>query len=73
MPADVASLTQQLHMMLVSSCVSDLHVRLLAAAGAPRAFPVAQHAPHALHLRRRQVLVQGSFPAVLPIIHGAVP
>lgn len=55
--------------------MSDLHVRLLAAAGAPRAFPVAQHAPHALHLRRRQVLVQGSFPRVLPIIqsHGAGP
>jgi len=72
MPADMTSLTQ-LHAIMVLTCMSDLHVRLLAAAGAPRAFPVAQHAPHALHLRRGQVLVQGSFPGVLPIVHGAVP
>lgn len=73
MPTDTASVKQQLHTNVVLSCRGDLHVRLLAAAGAPRAFPVAQHAPHSLHLRRRQILVQVGLPGVLSILHGHVP
>lgn len=54
---------------------ANLHVCLLAAAGAPRAFPVAQHAPHSLHFWWRQALVQLGFPGmlVLSIIAQAVP
>ena len=54
---------------------SNLHVRLLAAARPPGALPVAQHAPHALHLRRRQALVQLGVPGMfmLMIITKAVP
>ena len=55
--------------------VSHLHVRLLTAAGTPCAFPVTEHAAHALHLRWRQTLVQLGLPSKLMIllIYGAIP
>ena len=43
---------------------ADLHVGLLATARAASAFTVAQHAPHALHLWRRQTLVQLGLPGM---------
>ena len=53
--------------------VGHLHVRLLPAAGTPCTFPVTEHAAHALHLRRRQALVQLGFPSMLMLMLLLIP
>ena len=72
-PCSLCTTLNGLHGTVDMSWPADLHVGLLAAARASGAFPIAQHPPHALHLRRGQVLVQLGLPRVLAIIQQAVP
>ena len=64
---------RQCNICMASAHLSHLHVCLLAATGPSGAFPVTQHTPHALHLRRGQTFVELGLPCMLMLMITVIP